>query len=39
MVCVKVTEEPSTALELTADCVRGEPIRYADAILGDFAPI
>jgi alpha-mannosidase len=26
-------------LELTAYCVRGEPISYADAIRGDFAPI
>ncbi len=38
MVGAKVTEEPSTPLELTAFCVRGEPISYADAIRGDFEP-
>jgi alpha-mannosidase len=27
------------SLELTAYCVRGEPISYADAIRGDFTPI
>jgi hypothetical protein len=26
-------------LELTAFCVRGEPISYADAIRGHFTPI
>ena len=26
-------------LELTAFCVRGEPISYADAVLGEYAPI
>jgi alpha-mannosidase len=26
-------------LELTASCVRGEPISYADALRGDYAPI
>ena len=34
-----MTEETSRALELTAFCVRGEPISYADAIRGDFVPI
>jgi alpha-mannosidase len=34
-----VTDETSTPLELTAFCVRGEPISYADAIRGAFAPI
>jgi len=34
-----VTDEPSTRLELTAFCVRGEPISYAEAIRGNFAPI
>jgi len=34
-----VTEDESTPLELTAFCVRGEPISYADAIRGNFAPI
>ena len=28
----------ATPLELTAFCVRGEPISYADAIRGEFAP-
>ena len=31
--------EPSTRLQLTAFRVPGEPISYADAIRGDFAPI
>ena len=34
-----MTDEPSTRLELTAFCVRGEPISYAEAIRGNFAPI
>jgi alpha-mannosidase len=34
-----VTEEQSVPLELTAFCVRGEPISYADAIGGHFTPI
>ena len=34
-----MTDEPSTPLELTAFCVRGEPISYAEAIRGNFAPI
>jgi alpha-mannosidase len=34
-----LTEDSNTALELTAFCVRGEPISYADAIRGPFAPI
>jgi len=34
-----VTEESGTPLELTAFCVRGEPITYAEAIRGPFAPI
>jgi len=34
-----VTDESGTPLELTAFCVRGEPIGYADAIRGEFAPI
>jgi alpha-mannosidase len=34
-----VTEEKATPLQLTAFCVRGEPISYADAIRGDFTPI
>jgi alpha-mannosidase len=29
----------SSPLELTAFCIRGEPISYADAIRGEFAPI
>ncbi|HEY8951732.1 MAG TPA: alpha-mannosidase, partial [Candidatus Dormibacteraeota bacterium] len=29
----------SAPLELTAFCVRGEPISYADAVRGEFAPI
>jgi len=29
----------SEALEMTAFCVRGEPISYADAVRGEFAPI
>jgi alpha-mannosidase len=29
----------STPLDLTAFCVRGEPISYADAIRGNFTPI
>jgi alpha-mannosidase len=36
---IKVTEETNTPLELTAFSVRGEPISYADAIRGAFAPI
>src|ERR1700694_4538806 len=34
-----MTDETSWALELTAFSVRGEPISYADAIRGEFAPI
>jgi alpha-mannosidase len=34
-----VTEERTSPLQLTAFCVRGEPISYADAIRGDFVPI
>jgi len=34
-----VTEESSAPLELTALRVRGEPISYAGAIRGDYAPI
>ena len=34
-----MTDRTSKALELTAFCVRGEPISYADAIRGEFAPI
>ncbi|MHB8588515.1 MAG: alpha-mannosidase [Candidatus Dormibacteraceae bacterium] len=34
-----MTEEKNRHLQLTAFCVRGEPISYADAIRGDFAPI
>ncbi|HEV2036070.1 MAG TPA: alpha-mannosidase [Candidatus Dormibacteraeota bacterium] len=34
-----MTKETRWALELTAFCVRGEPIPYADAIRGEFAPI
>jgi alpha-mannosidase len=34
-----VTEDESRALELTAFCVRGEPISYADAIRGNFTHI
>src|SRR3984893_16945142 len=34
-----MTDETSWALELTASSVRGEPISYADAIRGEFAPI
>jgi alpha-mannosidase len=34
-----VTEEKGSHLELTAFCVRGEPISYAEAIRGNFAPI
>ncbi len=33
-----MTEEKSRPLELTAFCVRGEPIAYADAIREHFAP-
>src|ERR1700674_1472376 len=33
-----MTDETSWALELTAFSVRGEPISYADAIRGEFAP-
>src|SRR5438105_4155214 len=38
---VAVTERSlnRTPLELTAFCVRGEPISYADAIRGQFTPI
>jgi alpha-mannosidase len=32
-------EVKDTRLELTAFCVRGEPISYADALLGEYAPI
>jgi alpha-mannosidase len=32
-------EEKSHPLQITAFCVRGEPISYADAIRGPFAPI
>jgi alpha-mannosidase len=34
-----VSEVESAPLELTAFCVRGEPIAYDDAIRGEFAPI
>ncbi len=34
-----MTGEGGTPLELTAFCVRGEPISYADAMQGEFAPI
>jgi len=34
-----VTDKTSTPLELTAFCVRGEPISYADAVRGEFKPI
>jgi alpha-mannosidase len=34
-----VIEDGSRDLDLTAFCVRGEPISYADAIRGSFAPI
>jgi len=34
-----VADETSTPLELTAFCVRGEPISYAEAIRGEFVPI
>ena len=34
-----MTEDRSAPLELKAFCVRGEPISYADAIRGTFAPI
>ncbi|MHB8612338.1 MAG: glycoside hydrolase family 38 N-terminal domain-containing protein, partial [Candidatus Dormibacteraceae bacterium] len=34
-----MTEDRSAPLELTAFCVRGEPISYADAIRGTFAPV
>ena len=33
-----MTEEKTRPLELTAFCVRGEPIAYADAIRGKLAP-
>jgi alpha-mannosidase len=33
-----VTDEARTPLELSAFCVRGEPISYDDAIRGEFAP-
>src|SRR5882672_5784750 len=33
---MKVTDEQSLPLDLSAFCVRGEPISYADAIRGDF---
>jgi alpha-mannosidase len=32
-------EVNGSRLELTAFCVRGEPISYADAVLGEYAPI
>jgi len=32
-------EDNATRLELTAFCVRGEPIGYANAVLGEYAPI
>jgi alpha-mannosidase len=31
--------QESTPLALTAFCVRGEPVGYAEAVRGDFAPI
>ena len=34
-----MTDKTSTPLELTAFCVRGEPISYADAVRGEFKPI
>jgi alpha-mannosidase len=34
-----VTEGETEALDLTAFCVRGEPIGYADAMRGNFTPI
>jgi alpha-mannosidase len=34
-----VTTHQGTPLELTAFCVRGEPVGYADAIRGNFVPI
>jgi alpha-mannosidase len=34
-----MNEERARPLELTAFCVRGEPIGYADAIRGHFAPV
>jgi alpha-mannosidase len=34
-----VTDEASAPLELTAFCVRGEPISYAEAIRGAFTPV
>jgi alpha-mannosidase len=34
-----VTEDDSKPLELTALCVRGEPISYGDAVSGHFEPI
>ena len=34
-----MTEYRDTSLELTACCVRGEPIGYADAMSGTFTPI
>jgi alpha-mannosidase len=34
-----VTEDESSPLGLTAFCVRGEPISYADAVRGSFTPI
>jgi alpha-mannosidase len=33
-----VTDEPKTPLELSAFCVRGEPITYDDAIRAEFVP-
>jgi alpha-mannosidase len=33
-----VTDEPNTPLELSAFCVRDEPITYDDAIRAEFAP-
>ncbi len=32
-------EEKSQPVQITAFCVRGEPISYADAIRGNFAPV
>ncbi len=33
-----MTDETGTPIELTAFCVRGEPISYTEAIQGEFAP-
>ncbi|HEV3101566.1 MAG TPA: glycoside hydrolase family 38 C-terminal domain-containing protein [Candidatus Dormibacteraeota bacterium] len=33
-----MTDEPKTPLELSAFCVRGEPITYDDAIRAEFVP-